>query len=366
MDDVISLAVGEPGFQAADHIIEAAERTLRNTPMHYTDVPGILPLREAIAAYTLMHKGLSYDPGTQTQVTHGATTALSLAFTTLVEPGDEVILGSPYFSTYENMVITAGGVPVPVPLRAADGFHHRAEQIEAALSERTRVIVLNSPGNPTGAVTTLREWEQIADLARQHDLWVISDEVYHRFLYDDAAFFSIAALPEMQERTLLIDSFSKTYAMTGWRLGYMHGPSEVIAHTSALAEAVTSSNNAASQAAGLAALTGPQDALEHMLAQYTHNRAIVQAAVQDSGSLLSLPSVEGAFYAFIDIRKTGVTSHDFALGLLHTRHVAVVPGDAFGPQGQGWIRVSYVGNQDELAEGMHRLADYARECAALG
>lgn len=360
MDDVLSFAVGEPSFSAAPHVVDAGERALRETPMHYTDVAGVPALRKAVAEYTRAQKHVVYDGRTETQVTHGATAALSMAFTALVEPGSEVILGSPYFATYINMTKTAGGQPVSVPLRAADGFRHSADAIAKAITPQTRVIVINSPSNPTGAVTPRDELERIAQVAIDNDLWVISDEVYHRYIYGDTEFASIAAVPGMKERTVLIDSFSKTYAMTGWRIGYMHGPAQFIAETSALAEAVTSSNNSASQAAALAALTGPQGFLDEMKASYAANRQIVIEAVDSSDGLLRLPAAEGAFYAFIDISRTGLSSHDFAIRLLERHHVAVVPGSAFGTEGEGYIRVSYVGAPEDIRAGMATVVAFAK------
>lgn len=359
MDDVISFAVGEPSFSAAPHVIAAGQAALSDSPMHYTDVGGVPALREAIATYTRIHKGVVYDPSSETQVTHGATAALNMSFLSLVEEGAEVILGAPYFATYENMVVTSGGTPVPVPLDPAKGFRHDAATIASAVTPNTRVIVINSPSNPTGAVTPRDELERIAAIAIEHDLWVISDEVYHRYVYGDTPFTSIAAIDGMHDRTVLIDSFSKTFAMTGWRLGYLHAPATFVRETSALAEAITSSNNSATQVAGIAALEGDLSYLDDMLASYRNNRDIVARAIEAT-PLLSLPSAEGAFYAFVDVTAVGLSSHDFAMGVLREEHVAVVPGDAFGAAGEGYVRISYVGAQEDIREGMRRVVAFAQ------
>ncbi len=364
MDDVISFAVGEPGCEAAPHVVAEGQRAFDTPAMHYTHVNGIPALREEIANYSSAVKGLTYDADTETQVTHGATAALMLTFLTLVDPGDEVIIASPYFTAYEAQILAAGGTPVVVALRQENSFHHNAADIAAAITDRTTAIVLNSPGNPTGAVTPLADLEEIAKVAIDNDLWVISDEVYHRFVYTGEAVVSIATLPGMFERTVVIDSFSKTYAMTGWRVGYLHGPAEFVAETSSLAEPMTSSNNSASQFAAVAALTGPQDLVDTMRTTYDANRKLVGDIIATAPMLKLAPS-EGAFYAFVDVTGTGLSSHEFATQLIEQEHVAVVPGDAFGSAGEGYVRLSYVGTPEDTREGVQRMVDFAVRTAGV-
>lgn len=354
---VISFALGEPGFSAAPHVVVAGQRQLAGE-MRYTDVRGIMPLREAIARYSATVKSLEFDPKTEIQVTPGATTALTATFLTLLDPGDEVVLCSPYFGPYLGQIHAAGGVGVDVPASAERDFHLDAATIEAAITDRTVAIVVNSPNNPAGAITPAEDLARIAHLAIDHDLWVISDEVYHRFAYDGLTAPSIATFPGMRERTIVIDSFSKTYAMTGWRIGYLEGPAELLDKIATVAEDLTSSTNSASQAAAVAALTGPQDIISEMHSAYDANRQLVVEAI-DSCPALSMPTPEGAFYAFVDIRGTGLDADQFALGLLDEESVAVVPGEAFGTAGSGFVRLSYVGSAEETSEGLERIVRYA-------
>lgn len=255
--DAISLCVGEPSATAAPHIVEAACRSIREGHTTYTNVLGIEPFREAVAAYSEKVKGLRYDVDTEIQAVDGATIGLFLAMKALLDAGDEVILPSPYFTSYDAEALMCGGVPVPVALKPEHQMRLNADDIEAAITPRTKAVLLNSPGNPSGAVTPLSELERIADVCIRHDIWVISDEVYHPFVFDGSASIapSIAAIDGMHERTVVVESLSKTFAMTGWRIGYLLGPEPLIEQTSKLAELMHSSVNSTAQYAAVAALT---------------------------------------------------------------------------------------------------------------
>lgn len=365
--DVISFAVGEPAATAPDHVARAGCRAIEAGLTHYTDVLGIPEFRAAAADYTRRVKGVGYDPEAEVQAIPGATLGLYLAIRALVDPGDEVIVPSPSFPSYAAQVGLAGGRPVFVPLRASMGLRLDADDIEAAVTPRTRALIVNSPGNPTGAVTPAAELARIADVCRRHDLVVVSDEVYHPFVYGAAAAGargaipsapSIAAAPGMRGRTVVVDSLSKTFAMTGWRIGFLCAPAAIVEQTAKIAELIVSSNNGPAQYAGAAALSGPRDAIERMRSGYDANRALVLDALRECPAVdVTVP--EGAFYAFVDVRPTGLSSADFAERLLDEEHVAVVPGEAFGEAGRGSVRISFAGDPADVERGMARFADFA-------
>lgn len=358
--DAISLAVGEPGRTAPEYVVEAAARAARAGLTHYTDVLGIPELRGAAARYTSRVKGLRYSPDTEIQATPGATFGLFLSLTAVVEAGDEVLVPSPHFTSYDAEIQLTGAKPVYVPLRPENGFRLNADDLARAITPRTKAILLNSPGNPTGAVTGAEELARIADLCIDNDLWAISDEVYHPFVYVDGMEVapSIAAVPGMRDRTIVVDSLSKTYAMTGWRVGYLLAPAEVIEETSKIAELVHSSINAPAQYAAAAALDGPMDVVHETRAEYRRKRDLVISALSGVPTL-SFATPEGAFYAFVDVRGTGLSAQDFGTGLLEQAKVAVVPGNAFGDAGAGFVRLSFAGAEDDLVEGLARLAAFA-------
>ncbi len=363
--NVISLALGEPTETAAEHIVEASERAVRAGHTHYTDILGIPEYRQAAAHYTHRVKGLSYDPETETQAIPGATLGLYLALRAVVDPGDEVIVPSPAFTSYDAQIALAFGTAVHVPLRPENGMRISADDIERAITPRTRAIIINSPGNPTGAVTPASELARIARICVAHDIWAISDEVYHPFVYASSADAapSIAGAPGMRGRAIIVESLSKTFAMTGWRIGYLHGPQHLIEQTATIAELIHSSINAPAQYAGAAALAGPLDEVNHRKGRYARQRDLVVEALNESSALEVLPP-EGAFYAFVDVRRTGLTADDFSSRLLDQWRVAVVPGDAFGDAGQGFVRVSYAGDYDELREGIRRMVLFAEQSHA--
>ena len=317
--DAISLTVGEPSATAAPHIVAAACEAAQAGRTRYTNVLGIPEYRKAVADYSARVKGLTYDPETEIQAVDGATIGLFLA-------------------------------------------------LKAAITPRTRAVIINSPGNPTGAVTSAAELARIAEVCKQHNIWAISDEVYHPFVFGEtfgetlggeaAVAPSIAAVPGMKDRTIVVESLSKTYAMTGWRIGYLLAPEAVIEQTGKIAELMHSSVNSLAQYAGVAALAGPQDHVAAMREEYRAKRQIVLDGLAGC-PVLRLIEPQGAFYAFVDVRLTGLDSGEFADRLLDEEHVAVVPGEAFGEEGRGFVRLSYAGDAGELREGVARLRAFA-------
>ena len=298
--DAISLCLGEPGETASAHVVEAACKALQAGKTKYTDVLGIPEFRNAAAAYTRRVKGLDYDPETEIQAVDGATIGLYLAIKTVVDPGDEVIIPSPYFTSYDAEVLMCDAVPVTVALKPEHGMHVNADEIRKAITPRTRAIIINSPCNPTGAVTSAEELAEVAKLCEEFDLWVISDEVYHPFVFasapdaqpeGDAVAPSIAAVEGMKDRTIVVESLSKTYAMTGWRIGYLLAPSHVIEQSSKIAEMMHSSINSSAQYGAIAALNGPQDHVLQMREEYRAKRSLVlDALAAVSYTHLTLPT----------------------------------------------------------------------------
>lgn len=367
--DAISLCLGEPGETASAHVVEAACKALQAGKTKYTDVLGIPEFRNAAASYTRRVKGLDYDPETEIQAVDGATIGLYLAIKTVVGPGDEVIIPSPYFTSYDAEVLMCDAVPVTVALKPEHGMHVNADEIRKAITPRTRAIIINSPCNPTGAVTSAEELAEVAKLCEEFDLWVISDEVYHPFVFasapdaqpeGDAVAPSIAAAEGMKDRTIVVESLSKTYAMTGWRIGYLLAPSHVIEQSSKIAEMMHSSINSSAQYGAIAALNGPQDHVLQMREEYRAKRSLVLDALADCEAV-NLIEPQGAFYVFVDVRPTGLTSEEFSRKLLEEEKVAVVPGEAFGAEGSGFVRLSYAGNADDLKEAVARMRKFALE-----
>lgn len=361
--DVISLAVGEPSETAELHVVAAAERAIRDGRTHYTDVLGIPEFRQAATRYTRQVRGLSYNPESEVQAVPGATLGLYLALRAILNPGDEVIVPSPAFASYDAQIALAGGKAVHVPVHPENGMRVDARDIARAVTDRTRALILNSPSNPTGAITPADELIHIAHICEAENLWAISDDVYHAFIYGDDTRHrtiapSIAAVPGMRERTIIVDSLSKTFAMTGWRIGYLLGPATLIEHTAAIAEQIHSSISAPSQYAAVAALTGPLDGVTARHARYARQRELLLDTLQGAEALTAIPP-EGAFYAFVDVRGTGLSSAEFSHRLLHEHHVAVVPGEAFGHAGEGFVRVSFVGAEAGLREALKRMVRFA-------
>jgi len=349
MPDVISLGVGEPDFVTPEHIRQAGIRSIELGHTRYTSNYGLLELREEIAAMLHRRYGLVYDPRTEILVTVGVSEGVDLAMRTIIDPGDEVISPDPGYVAYEADIIFAGGVPVPVPTYARYDFGVRADEIAAAITPRTKMILIGNPNNPTGAVVPKAELEGIARLAIEHDLIVAIDEVYSRLVYG-TEHVSIAAMPGMRERTILLDGFSKAYAMTGWRVGYVATPAHIL-------EAMLKVHQYAIMCAGTAAQEAALEALRHgeadvqaMHSDYARRRRMFV----DGLNRIGLPTCEprGAFYAFPCISSTGMSDEEFAEKLLFEEKVAVVPGSSFGHGGNGYVRCAYCTAYDKLEEAL--------------
>lgn len=357
MDHVISFSLGEPGFTAAEHITQAAKDAISRGDTHYTVNAGILPLRQALSEKMKVKKGVEYDPESEIMVTSGGVEALYLTMKVILEPGDEVLMGAPYFSNYIGQIGMCGAVPQIVPLKEEDGFRYNVENLRNAVTDKTKMLLLNSPSNPTGSVTDEKTLREIAELCVEKDLYLLTDEVYQEFMYGDAKYFSIATCPGMKERTVIVDSFSKTYAMTGWRCGFALGPAEIIGNMVKIQENVVSCVNTPTQYAALAALNGQDETLQTMSRVYGENRKMIMDEIATIPGL-SMVTPEGAFYAFVNITRTGMTSEEFAVKLLKEAKVVVVPGSAFGDAGEGFVRISYVCSPEDMKEGLSRIRTF--------
>ncbi len=353
--DIIHLEIGEPDFDTADHVVEAGCRALRSGETHYTPTAGIPELREAIAADVAQSRGIGVDPA-QVVVTPGGKPIMFFVILALIEEGDEVLMPNPAFPIYESMVNFVGGRSVFVPLRQENGFRFDLDEFREGLGQRTRLVILNSPANPTGGVFTAEDIAGIAGILRgRPDVVVLSDEIYARLLYA-GSFASIASEPGFgpDGRTVILDGFSKTYAMTGWRLGYGVMPEALAEQVTKLQVNSNSCTAAATQHAGLAALAGPQDAVGRMLEEFRARRDLIVAGLND------LPGVEcvypqGAFYAFPDVSGTGHPAGELADLLLNEAGVACLSGTAFGRHGEGHLRLSYANSQQNISRALDRM-----------
>jgi aminotransferase len=357
MQDVISLGIGEPDFCTPDHIIQAGIRSLQDGDTHYTSNAGRFELRQALAAHLERLHGVRYNPETEIVVTVGVSEALYLSMTALLNPGEEIIIPTPCFVSYQAEAILAGGVPVELPTFVEDGFQVRAKDLEAAITPRTKAILLGYPNNPTGAVATRESLLEVARIAEEHDLVVISDELYDQLVYD-VSHVCFASLPGMQERTILLGGFSKNYAMTGWRVGYAAGPVDIIRGLVRIHQYTIMSAPTIAQAAAFEALTHGHEHVEEMRCEYDRRRKLIVKGLNELG----LPTFEphGAFYAFPDIRATGMSDEVFAQKLLEEEKVACVPGSAFGAGGGGFVRCSYATAYEKIEEALVRMNQFMR------
>jgi len=351
--EIIHLEIGEPDFPTPPHIVAAAKQALDEGYTHYVPSPGLPELREAIARHVAATRGIPVTPE-EVVVTPGAKPVMFFAAFMLCGPGDEVLYPDPGFPIYPSVAAFAGARPVPLRLRPERGFRLDPDELRATLTDRTRLLILNSPHNPTGATLTAEDLAAIAALVRDRRLIVLSDEIYREIVYDGRA-ASIASLPGMRERTIILDGFSKTYAMTGWRLGYGVMPRPLAEAMTRLIVNSVSCTAAMTQRAGLAALTGPQDAVRAMVAEFRRRRdALVAGLNAIPGISCHLPG--GAFYAFPDIRGTGLSSAELAERLLQEAGVATLAGTAFGPGGEGFLRLSYAAALPDLERALARIA----------
>lgn len=360
MKDIVSFTVGEPDFYTPSNIVEAAIKALRDGEHKYTPNAGIMPLREAISKSLKKSHGIDYSADDQIIVTAGGMEALFLAMRTVLDPGDEFIIGDPCWTNYSRQVLLCSAEPVFVPVNAENNFVFSSEALEAAITEKTKAFLINSPANPTGGIASREILEKLAEIAVKYDLYVFSDEVYSRLLYDGNEAFSIAQLPGMAERTIIINSFSKTFAMTGWRVGYAAGPAEVISNMVKFQENVAACVNSAAQFGALAALNESQDEVDKMVEIYKKRRDIFYRELNSIGGLQCFKP-QGAFYLFVDISQTGMKAVDFATDLLEKEKVIVVPGHAFGKDSDKYIRFSFATSEEQILEGVARIRHYMSE-----
>lgn len=356
MKDVISLGVGEPDFTTPAPILEAGIDSLRIGETHYTSNSGILELREALAGHLAEMYGVSYDPVSEILISVGVSEALYLTCVALLDPGDEVIILTPCFVAYQAEVELAGGVVVEVPGSMEDNFDLDVDAVRAAITPRTKAILLGFPSNPTGAVASRQKLQEVVRLAEQHDLIILSDEIYDRLVYGGHEHVCVPSLPGARERTVLLGGFSKAYAMTGWRIGYAAAPAHILSGMLRIHQYTIMSAPTTAQAAALAALQQGEPHVQAMLTEYDRRRKLIVNGMNKIG----LPTFEprGAFYAFPKISETGLDDETFAERLLHEEKVAVVPGSSFGAGGAGFVRCCYATSYEKIEEALHRIGNF--------
>jgi len=357
--DVIRLEFGEPDFDTPENIKAAAVRAISNGKTKYTSSAGVPELRTAIAVKLARENGMSYDSAKEVVVTAGATSAINLAFLSVSDIGDEIMVPDPGWATYSHAVHIVGANPIPYPLRESSGYSFERDSVEKLVTPRTKAILINTPSNPTGAILSRSNVKEIAEFAIERNLFVISDEVYEKFLYDDGGatrheHVSIASLPEMKERTVTVNAFSKTYAMTGWRLGYAAAAEPISAAMAKINAAESSCVSTIAQYAALEALTGPQDSIREMISAFAKRREVLVRGLNELPGF-SCPMPHGAFYAFPNIRGTGQNSHSLAMQIVEKGHVAVVPGSSFGAQAEYNIRLAYANSLENIRQALERI-----------
>jgi aspartate/methionine/tyrosine aminotransferase len=353
--EIIHFEIGQPDYDTFSNVSLAGIKAISEGKTRYTDPAGIFPLREAIAEDAGRRRGIKIHPE-EVVVSPGGKPNLFFPTLALIEPGDEVIYPNPGFPTYEAMIGVAGGVAVPVPLLESNGFSFDLDAFDKLINKRTKLIILNSPSNPTGGVIPAADLEHIARQAQEYDSWVMSDEIYARIAYDGLQVSSIASLPGMQERTIIVDGFSKTYSMTGWRLGYGIMPKELVQCVGLLLTHSLGSTAHFSQFAGIEAITGPQDMVDTMVEEYERRRDVIIAGLNDvPGFTCQKP--QGAFYAFPNITGTGMKSSDLANLILEKAGVALLPGSCFGEYGEGYLRLSYATALPIIKKGLARIRE---------
>ena len=352
MKDAISLGVGEPDFDTPWHIRDEGIYSLERGKTHYTSNAGLMELREEICRYLYRRQGLSYDPVKEVLITVGGSEAIDIGLRAMCNPGDEVLIPQPSYVSYEPCAVLAGAKPVIINLKAENEFRLTAQELEDAITEKTKLLILPFPNNPTGAIMEKKDLEAIAEVILKHDIFVMSDEIYSELTYKDKH-VSIAELPGMQERTILINGFSKAYAMTGWRLGYACGPREIIQQMTKIHQFAIMCAPTTSQCAAVEALKNGDGDVEQMRTAYNQRRRYLMNAFREMG--LECFEPYGAFYVFPCIKEFGLTSDEFAERLLKEEKLAVVPGTAFGDCGEGFLRISYAYSMEQLKEALSRM-----------
>ncbi len=353
MENVITLSIGEPDFKTPWHIREAGIRNLNEGKTTYTPNAGLVPLRNAISSYMVQRFGLTYDPTQEIVVTVGGSEGIDLALRTVLRPGDEVLIPEPCFVCYAPLTLLAGGIPVPVPTYEQDAFRLTAQALKKAITPRAKLLVLSYPNNPTGAVMYQKDYEALAEVLRDTDVLVVSDEIYIELSYAKEPLVSFASVEGMRERTIVINGFSKAYAMTGWRMGYLCGPAELIGPALKIHQFGIMSAPTTSQYAAVEALEHGTEDVAMMREKYNMRRKFLLDSFKEMG----LPCFEpmGAFYVFPNIGRFGLSSEEFCKRFLEEEKVAMVPGNAFGESGEGFARISYAYSIDHLRIAVERL-----------
>ena len=357
MKEVISLGIGEPDFDSPPAIIDAGIKSLREHKTHYTSNRGIIMLRQALSHHIKNLYSVSYSPEEEIVVTVGGSEALVIACTAILNPGDEIIIPTPCFVSYQGVITLAGGISVEVPCTMENNFVPDPEDLEKAISKNTKAILLNFPNNPTGAVADKETLIAIGNIAEKHDLLVISDEIYDRLVYG-VEHVCFAALPRMRERTILIGGFSKDYAMTGWRIGFACAPSSIMKGLARVHQYIIMTAPTMAQYGALEGLLSCEDHVKKMVNEYDHRRKLIVEGL----NYIGLPTFEpcGAFYTFPKVSVTGLDDEQFSERLLREKHVAVVPGSAFGQAGKGFVRCSYATAFDQIEEALDRIDQFVK------
>ena len=359
LEDVISLSVGEPDFHTPWHIREEGIYSLEKGRTRYTPNKGFIKLREEISAYLKRKFSLEYSPQKEVLVTVGGSEAIDLCIRALINKGDEVLIPEPSFVCYVPITQMAGGVPVTITTTAENKFKLMVEDLEKAVTDKTKLLVLPYPNNPTGGIMERDELKAVADFAIKHDLIVLSDEIYAELTYTGHRHVSIAELPGMKERTVIVNGFSKSHSMTGWRMGYAVGPAEIISPMTKLHQFAIMSAPTMSQYAAIEALRNGDEDIEKMRSEYDMRRRLIVDGLNKMGLTCFEP--EGAFYVFPSIKSTGLSSAEFCEKLIYSKGVAVVPGDAFGESGEGFVRISYCYSINHITEALERMQAFIKE-----
>lgn len=359
MDDVISLGVGEPDFQTPWHIRQAGIKSLQDGKTKYTSNWGLIELRRAVADYMKTQNGVTYDPQHEILISVGGSEAIDAAIRAITDIGDEVLIVEPSFVCYGPIVKLAGGVPVAISTKAENRFRLTADELKAHITDKTKLLVLPYPGNPTGAIMERQDLEAIAEVLRGTQIAVISDEIYSELTYTGNRHCSISSIDGMAERTVVINGFSKAYSMTGWRMGYACGPEPILRQMTKIHQFAIMSAPTTSQYAAIEALKNGRSDIEKMVEEYDMRRRLMVNGFRSLG--LDCFEPQGAFYAFPSIKSTGMSSEEFCEKLLYSKRVAIVPGNAFGESGEGYVRASYCYSVNHIKEALKRIGEFLEE-----
>ena len=356
-DDVIDFTLGDPDVPTHQKIKDAGCKAIQDSKTRYSQNAGLLQLREVISDYYIRKEGFEYNPVSEIMVTVGAMEGLYLALLSITNPGDEYIIPAPYYVNYGQMVHMCGGIPVIVDKPAEEPLSFRVEDIEAAITPKTKAIIINTPSNPSGKIIPWNKIEKLAELAKKHDLYVISDEVYKCLIYGENKFKSIVSIEGMRERTILTNSLSKEFCMTGWRIGYVLANKEIVANMTKLQENVCACAPLPSQYAAIEALSSKEDYSANMKSIFSERRDALVSGINSIKGLSCTPP-DATFYLMVDISKTGLKSFDFACKLLESVHVAVVPGVTYGQSCDNYVRIAFTKNVDVIKQGVERIATF--------